>query len=64
MPKFEVRWKETRLISCVAEVAAESAADAVKKAQAYEIDEDKEEYIEETECHTEEIHPGRAKELE
>lgn len=63
MPKYEVKWQETRVFKCVAEVYAESPEAAVKRAQEYEADEEKGEWQEETESYTEDIHKGKAKEI-
>lgn len=63
MPKFEVKWKESRTINCYAEVVADNAEAAIKRAQGYGIDEEQGEYLSENESHTDEIHPGKAKEL-
>ncbi len=54
MNKYEVRWKEMRMITCYAEVTALTAEEAVKLAQAYEV------AVDEDYSYTEEIFSGKA----
>lgn len=60
MPKFDVKWKEARIINIYAYVEADTAEEAIKKAQGYNIDDSKGEYLEENESHTDQIFQGKA----
>jgi hypothetical protein len=63
MKKFKVKWNENRVINVFAEVYANSKEEAIEKAQRYEINEDKGEYLEEMESHTDMILTGKATEI-
>jgi hypothetical protein len=55
MPKYEVKWQETRRISCYTwEVEASSPEEAIKFAQDYDAD------VDENELYTEVIYKGSA----
>lgn len=38
MPTYEIKWKELRYVTCVAEVDADTQEEAIKIAQSYEVD--------------------------
>lgn len=57
MPKYEVTWKEKRVVNCYAEVEAENEEQAKKLAQDYEFN------VEEGDDYTDEILPAKVKEI-
>ena len=60
---YEVRWQETRIINIYAEVNASSKEEAIERAQNYDIQEGKNEFLEENDSHTYEVHKAKAVEI-
>ena len=62
--RFQVTWRENRVHCIYAEVVADSPEEAAKKAQAYDFNEENNEFVEESVSHTDDMSPARVKEME